>query len=302
MKEQLDAELQTAHSMIKARHKQLEEEMKIIREKLNRFRQSLQNQPRPSASLLLVESPWRPAVLWDRVTLTCQGSGTASATTWYKDRERWVQDGQENIAVTKKDTYRCALGQALLEGDTVTLCCQGWWNNTVTLVSFYQKEIDLEVFSNSTELSLSPLQLNHSGHYSCKGQVEYWVWKESALVTVTVHAASAPPGPCNPEPPSCTCSTRTGKWIPERGHSPRIPQSPLPSFLCNCKKAAGKGPPGSPGPPRGGEVLCTHAMVTKRAGASPRATTLQDPQVTYAELQGPQGRPREPSDIHGNVL
>ncbi|XP_058664031.1 uncharacterized protein LOC131559631, partial [Ammospiza caudacuta] len=44
MKEQLDAELQTAHSMIKARHKQLEEEMKIIREKLNSFRQSLQNQ------------------------------------------------------------------------------------------------------------------------------------------------------------------------------------------------------------------------------------------------------------------
>ncbi|XP_064557009.1 serine/threonine-protein kinase PAK 3-like [Zonotrichia leucophrys gambelii] len=44
MKEQLDAELQTAHSMIKARHKRLEEEMKIFREKLNRFRQSLQNQ------------------------------------------------------------------------------------------------------------------------------------------------------------------------------------------------------------------------------------------------------------------
>ncbi|KAM6996404.1 thrombopoietin receptor-like [Passerculus sandwichensis] len=44
MKEQLDAELQTAHSMIKARHKQLEEEMKSIREKLNRFRQSLENQ------------------------------------------------------------------------------------------------------------------------------------------------------------------------------------------------------------------------------------------------------------------
>ncbi|KAM6996402.1 thrombopoietin receptor-like [Passerculus sandwichensis] len=44
MKEQLDAELQTAHSMIKARHKQLEEEMKSIGEKLNRFRQSLENQ------------------------------------------------------------------------------------------------------------------------------------------------------------------------------------------------------------------------------------------------------------------
>ncbi|NXF27736.1 FCRL2 protein, partial [Rhodinocichla rosea] len=31
------------------------------------------------------------------------------------------------------------------------------------------------------------LQLNHSGHYSCRGQVDYWGWKESAPVTVTVH-------------------------------------------------------------------------------------------------------------------
>ncbi|XP_071276531.1 serine/threonine-protein kinase PAK 3-like [Agelaius tricolor] len=46
MKEQLDAELQTAHSMVKARQKRLEEEMKIIREKLNCFRQSLQKQVR----------------------------------------------------------------------------------------------------------------------------------------------------------------------------------------------------------------------------------------------------------------
>ncbi|XP_030825591.1 Fc receptor-like protein 4 [Camarhynchus parvulus] len=60
-----------------------------------------------------------------------------------------------------------------------------------------------------------------------------------------------------------------------------------------------QGPPGSP---EEGEALYTHVVVTKRAGASPRATTLQDPQVTYAELRGPQGRPREPSDIYGNVL
>ncbi|NXV70205.1 MUSK kinase, partial [Molothrus ater] len=64
----------------------------------------------------------------------------------------------------------------------------------------------------------------------------------------------------------------------------------------------GVAPPDPPAPPEEGEVLYTHVVVTKRAGASPRATTLQDPQVTYAELRGLQGRPREPGDIYGNVL
>ncbi|NWY35066.1 CXAR protein, partial [Pheucticus melanocephalus] len=64
----------------------------------------------------------------------------------------------------------------------------------------------------------------------------------------------------------------------------------------------GGAPPDPPAPPEEGQLLYTHVMVTKRAGASPRATTLQDPQVTYAELRGPQGRPREPGDIYGNVL
>ncbi|NXR77024.1 FCRL5 protein, partial [Pycnonotus jocosus] len=54
---------------------------------------------------LLVEPPWVPAVLWDRVTLTCQGSRTAGATTWYKDVRRWGQEGQ--FLVTKSGTYTC---------------------------------------------------------------------------------------------------------------------------------------------------------------------------------------------------
>ncbi|XP_072774456.1 uncharacterized protein [Taeniopygia guttata] len=56
---------------------------------------------------LLVEPPWRPAVLWDRVTLTCQGSETAGATTWYKDGQRWGQQGQDHITVTESGTYTC---------------------------------------------------------------------------------------------------------------------------------------------------------------------------------------------------
>ncbi|NXV66539.1 FCGR2 protein, partial [Molothrus ater] len=95
---------------------------------------------------ILVEPPWRPAVLWDQVTLTCQGSGTASATTWYRDRWHWGQQGQDRLTVTKSGTYRCyspGTGRspsvtvsddwlvlqvpvwALLEGDTVTLRCRG---------------------------------------------------------------------------------------------------------------------------------------------------------------------------------
>ncbi|NWZ97236.1 FCGR3 protein, partial [Nesospiza acunhae] len=94
---------------------------------------------------LLVEPPWRPAVLWDRVTLTCQGSGTAGATTWYKDGQRWGQEGGNYFTVTESGTYTCdrpgsglsrpvkvsddqlvlqVPARALLEGETLTLRCR----------------------------------------------------------------------------------------------------------------------------------------------------------------------------------
>ncbi|NXF28128.1 FCGR3 protein, partial [Rhodinocichla rosea] len=94
---------------------------------------------------LLVEPPWRPAVLWDRVTLTCQGSGTAGATTWYKDGQRWGQQGGNNFTVTQSGTYTCdrhgsglsspvivseeqlvlqVPARALLEGEMLTLRCR----------------------------------------------------------------------------------------------------------------------------------------------------------------------------------
>ncbi|NWY22863.1 FCGR2 protein, partial [Aphelocoma coerulescens] len=95
---------------------------------------------------LLVQPPWTPPVLWDRVTLTCQGSGTAGATTWYKDGQSWWQKGSDRFVVTERGTYQCdrpgtglsslvnvsndwlvlqVPAQALLEGDTVTLRCRG---------------------------------------------------------------------------------------------------------------------------------------------------------------------------------
>ncbi|NXI17500.1 FCGR3 protein, partial [Irena cyanogastra] len=77
--------------------------------------------------------------------------------------------------------------RALLEGDTVTLRCRVRSNKPVTSVSFYCEEKKLQGLRNGTELSLSPLQPHHSGHYRCKGRVSSWRWKESAPVTVTVH-------------------------------------------------------------------------------------------------------------------
>ncbi|NXN88452.1 FCGR2 protein, partial [Bombycilla garrulus] len=94
---------------------------------------------------LLVEPPRTPAVLWDRVTLTCQGSGTAGATTWYKDGQRWGQEGCDHLTVTESGTYTCDRPDtglsppvtvsddwlvlqvpvwALFEGDSVTLRCR----------------------------------------------------------------------------------------------------------------------------------------------------------------------------------
>ncbi|NXQ35835.1 FCGR2 protein, partial [Alaudala cheleensis] len=55
---------------------------------------------------LLVQPPWTPVVLWDRVTLTCQGSGTAAATTWYKDGQRWWK-GSNSFTVGDSGTYTC---------------------------------------------------------------------------------------------------------------------------------------------------------------------------------------------------
>uniref|UniRef100_A0A8C3Q8Q6 Uncharacterized protein n=1 Tax=Geospiza parvula TaxID=87175 RepID=A0A8C3Q8Q6_GEOPR len=176
---------------------------------------------------LLVDPPWMPPVEWDRVTLTCQGSGTADATTWYKDGQRWWQRGPDHFAVTRSGTYTCARSRtgrsppvtwgvlvpawALLEGDTVTLRCRGWRDSPITSVSFYHDGKKLDKLPDGTGLFLSPLQLNHSGSYSCRGWVKYWtktfLW--SAPVTVTVHAGPSgwgSPHPRHPHPTSPSAS------------------------------------------------------------------------------------------------
>ncbi|TRZ05386.1 hypothetical protein HGM15179_021719 [Zosterops borbonicus] len=53
---------------------------------------------------------------------------------------------------------------ALLEGDRVTLCCRRWWDLSVTGVQFYRGDEEVKKSFRGTELSLSPLQLDHSAN------------------------------------------------------------------------------------------------------------------------------------------
>ncbi|NXG13416.1 FCGR2 protein, partial [Grallaria varia] len=80
--------------------------------------------------------------------------------------------------------------QELLEGDTVTLRCRRVPPMEVTQVQFYHEWKYLEGSHKGSELSLSPLQLHHSGNYRCGDRVSSGLspWLEvSAPVTVTVH-------------------------------------------------------------------------------------------------------------------
>ncbi|XP_064257431.1 Fc receptor-like protein 3 [Passer domesticus] len=211
---------------------------------------------------LLVEPPWRPAVLWDRVTLTCQGSGTAGATTWYKDKQQWWQQGRDHFKVTERGIYECyrpgsgfsspvgvfddelvlqVPAQALLEGDTVTLRCRGRHDNPVTEARFYQDVKDLGGSLTGTELSLSPLQLNHSGIYHCRGRVGSGM-SMSAAVTVTVHdlfsvpVLEGPPEPTEGSPLTLSCLSTP---------SPLRPRAPLLHVFYRDGQVVG-GPQGSP--------------------------------------------------------
>nr|XP_054509132.1 low affinity immunoglobulin gamma Fc region receptor II-like [Agelaius phoeniceus] len=201
--------------------------------------------------------------------------------------------------------------RVLLEGDTVTLRCRGYWKSTVTSVSFYQEGKELGVFPDVTELSLSPLQLSHSGHYSCRGKVGSSGWRESPPVTVTVHVlvANATITPCALDVTPQDTGTHRDTVAAGVGGALFFLLLLVGVIVAwnwwhrvAARKNQERALPDPPAPPDEGEVLYTHVVVTKRAGASPRATTLQDPQVTYAELRGPQGRPQEPGDIYGNVL
>ncbi|NXR45321.1 FCGR2 protein, partial [Hippolais icterina] len=84
--------------------------------------------------------------------------------------------------------------QPLLEGDTVTLRCRRWRDTAVSEVQFYHGEKEVRMSLRGTNLSLSPLQLHHSGRYRCRVWAKSGVsrgWQGSAPVTVTVHGENA---------------------------------------------------------------------------------------------------------------
>nr|XP_054509138.1 Fc receptor-like protein 2 [Agelaius phoeniceus] len=213
-------------------------------------------------SQLQVEPPWRPAVLWDRVTLTFQGLGTAGATTWYKDGQRWWQQGRDHLSVTRSGTYTCdrpgtglsppvtvlddplvlqVPAWTLLEGDTVTLRCRGRQENHLSRVRFYRDEKDLGGSLRGTELFLSPLQLHHSSRYRCERLVGSWE-SRSAAVTVTVHelfsvpVLEGPPTPTEGSPLTLSCLSTP---------SPLRPRAPFLHMFYRDGQVVG-GPQGSP--------------------------------------------------------
>uniref|UniRef100_A0A8U8B8G5 Uncharacterized protein n=1 Tax=Geospiza parvula TaxID=87175 RepID=A0A8U8B8G5_GEOPR len=99
--------------------------------------------------------------------------------------------------------------QALLEGDTVTLRCRCQQDNHLTWVGSLRR----------TKLSLSSLQLHHSGRYGCEGLVGSWQ-SRSAAVTVTAHELF--PVPVLEDPPEAH------PGVPPDSQLPQHPQPPLP--------------------------------------------------------------------------
>ncbi|NWS62907.1 FCGR2 protein, partial [Chunga burmeisteri] len=103
-------------------------------------------------SQLMLDPPWTPMFLMERVTLTCQGSGAPGPTKWYLNERLWKQTEPNNIYVSRghaaKDRYQCQSPgtylspavtlsfsndwlvlqvptRVLLEGDELRLRCRG---------------------------------------------------------------------------------------------------------------------------------------------------------------------------------
>uniref|UniRef100_A0A8U7NVU7 Uncharacterized protein n=1 Tax=Corvus moneduloides TaxID=1196302 RepID=A0A8U7NVU7_CORMO len=144
------------------------------------------------------QPPWTPPVLWDHVTLTCHGLGTAAATTWYKDGQRWRLQGPDRFRVTQSGTYQCH------RPDT------------------------------GTELSLSPLQLHHSGRYRCSGSRSPRPISFPELFPVPV--LEGPPEPTEGSPLNLSCLSTP---------SPLRPRAPLLHLFYRHGRLVG-GPQGSP--------------------------------------------------------
>ncbi|TRZ07627.1 hypothetical protein HGM15179_019477 [Zosterops borbonicus] len=228
---------------------------------------------------LLVEPPWRPAVPWDQVTLTCQGLGTAGASTWYKDGQRWRQKGLYNFTVTENGNYMCdcpanglshpittlngPVADATITpsppahqvhvGDPVTLHCSAQVGSAPVTFTWLHNGQDV---ARGPVLELGDVSVGHSGTYQCVatyqlGEDRHRVFHElSPELELEV----------TPDSPWVTAARKP------QDRSPQLVSLSGPRQV-------------SPGP------------------AAPR-----DPQVTNVELLGPYEGQHDPSDIYENVL
>uniref|UniRef100_A0A8C8B7T7 Ig-like domain-containing protein n=1 Tax=Otus sunia TaxID=257818 RepID=A0A8C8B7T7_9STRI len=164
-------------------------------------------------SQVTLDPPWMPVFVWERVTLTCHGPGAPVPTRWFEgDRLlKLAESDRLQVSRTRRgsSSYRCqrhgaALSapvtlsfsddwlvlqvpaQALLEGDTPWLRCQGWGDAKVTRVRFYREQEELGGPTRENELLLPPLQLPHGGRYRCEAAVSSLLagWQVSAPVAV----------------------------------------------------------------------------------------------------------------------
>ncbi|NWT77269.1 CD22 protein, partial [Prunella himalayana] len=175
------------------------------------------------------------------------------------------------------------LSHQLHAGDPVTLRCS---------VQVGSAPVTFTWLHNGQEVARGPLlelgavDVEHSGTYQCMatnqlGQDGHRVFQAPSpelVLTVTprVHRNSVAAGVSGALLFLVLLVGAIVAW--HRWHHVDLPSPPTHPLYSL------RAPPGSPAPPEEGEVLYTHVVTTKRAGAPPRATTLQDPQVTYAEL------------------
>lgn len=50
----------------------------------------------------MLDPPWTPVFLSEKVTLTCQGPGVPGPTDWYVNEQFWQQAGSNHIHITRK--------------------------------------------------------------------------------------------------------------------------------------------------------------------------------------------------------
>ncbi|XP_056366462.1 low affinity immunoglobulin gamma Fc region receptor II-a-like isoform X9 [Oenanthe melanoleuca] len=245
---------------------------------------------------LLVEPPWTPAVLWDRVTLTCQCSGTAGATSWYKDGQRWGQEQRHSFTVTESGTYTCGgpgTGRSspvtvsdvpvanatitpgppalqMCPGDPVTLRCSVQVGSAPVTFTWLH---DGQEVGQGPLLELGAVDVGHSGTYQCVatnqlGQDGHRVFQ---ALSPELALEVTPQGTTGHHWITAVATGFGGSLL----FLVLLVGGAVGLYQWNSKTSRKQQ---ERAPTEDGEVLYTHVVSTKQMGVSPCATTLQDPQ------------------------